>query len=523
MLASFFAFATPVLRSLVVRTLIHVLRWVYTPLDDLLKRLGKSPGIPIPNPTSSYWAQPASPLAQRNSDPSVALPDEADIVIIGSGITGTSFAREILDRSAGNHVQGEPLRIVMLEARDACSGATARNGGHITPVLYQDYVGLKEKHGKDMAVKIIRFRLSHLTQLLAVAKEENLLDDSQCRQVDSFDVFHDKNLFRQAKSWLREYQEDLPEESANYKVYESPEQQCSFQNPLLAVSPHLLASVHPYRLVTGVLARLLNSYQTNFELFTNTPCTDIKASDSDLDHYVVETPRGCIRARHVVHATNGWASHLLPGMRGKIFPARGVMTAQVPREGLGCVSSASSQELKEPKQLPPARSWTGTRSFVFYPGSSVGVYDYLTQQLPSGSCASSSYPPPNGELMLGGGFSHAVVADVGNANDSQWNPTVSDYLRQALGTYFSVKRNGEKEEREEVKATLTDWTPSGEWIAAGYTGEGMVHAWMSGKALASMVLGQEGETEPWFPEVFRVTEERWRNASFEGFVGSYIG
>jgi hypothetical protein len=166
-------------------------------------------------------------------------------VIIGSGITGTSFARAILGHNSGNDVQGKPLKIIMLEARDTCSGATGRfveffhpffqthivvkelterirNGGHITPVLYSDYIGLKETYGKEMAKQIIRFRLSHLQELLTVAKEENLLDDSQCRQVEAFDVFHDTGLFRKALSWLREYQTDLPEESLHFKVYESP-------------------------------------------------------------------------------------------------------------------------------------------------------------------------------------------------------------------------------------------------------------------------------------------------------------
>jgi glycine/D-amino acid oxidase-like deaminating enzyme len=285
----------------------------------------------------------------------------------------------------------------------------------------------------------------------------------------------------------------------------------------------------------------------SFDLFTHTPCTDVKTSDEDdLDQYIVETPRGAIRARHIVHATNGWVSHLLPGMRGKVFPARGVMTAQIPRGGLGDVPEAGynkreeSEEPKEAMSTTNRASWTGTRSFVFYPSTSVGVYDYLTQQLPSGGSSRSSYPSPNGELMLGGGFAHGAVADIGNADDSECSPAVGEYVRQALGSYFSVKRNGEKEGKDEVKATWSGilgisaderpWvgripvsitargrqTASGEWIAAGYTGEGMVHAWMSGKALGHMVLGVE--LDSWLPEVFMVTEERWRSAGFESFV-----
>ncbi len=58
----------------------------------------------------------------------------------------------------------------------------------------------------------------------------------------------------------------------------------------------------------------------------------------------------------------------------------------------------------------------------------------------------------------------------------------------------------------------------GEWIAAGYTGEGMVHAWMSGKALACMVQDAEDEMKDWFPEMLRVTEDRWKKANLEEFI-----
>jgi FAD dependent oxidoreductase len=77
--------------------------------------------LPQVNPTSSYWQDPPdADVADYLSADNV--PDTADTVIIGSGITGTSVAHELLDsrRTAG--------RLVMLEARQACSGATGRNG-----------------------------------------------------------------------------------------------------------------------------------------------------------------------------------------------------------------------------------------------------------------------------------------------------------------------------------------------------------------------------------------------------------
>src|ERR1700730_14450779 len=84
--------------------------------QGVAKRLQVSPGIPVPNPTLSFWTIPNSPIAKHLSD----LPSHADIIILGSGITGTSFARTVLDHGSN------PLQIVMLDARDACSGASGR-------------------------------------------------------------------------------------------------------------------------------------------------------------------------------------------------------------------------------------------------------------------------------------------------------------------------------------------------------------------------------------------------------------
>ena len=66
----------------------------------------------------------------------------------------------------------------------------------------------------------MRFRLSHFPDIFAAATEENLLEDSQCRQVQAFDVYHDSALFQSAKTDLATYRGDLPIESRNYKCYE---------------------------------------------------------------------------------------------------------------------------------------------------------------------------------------------------------------------------------------------------------------------------------------------------------------
>jgi hypothetical protein len=70
-------------------------------------------------------------------------------------------------------------------------------------------------------------------------------------------------------------------------------------------------------------------------------------------------------------------------------------------------------------------------------------------------------------------------------------------------------------------------TAPGEWIAAGYSGEGMVHAWLSSKDVALMLLGEDlTEVKTWFPEMFSVTrvmEDRVKTAKRTFKPGIMLG
>lgn len=57
------------------------------------------------------------------------LPNHADVVVVGSGITGASVAHHLLrHHDEDGKKENEKLNVVMLEAREACWGATGRVG-----------------------------------------------------------------------------------------------------------------------------------------------------------------------------------------------------------------------------------------------------------------------------------------------------------------------------------------------------------------------------------------------------------
>jgi hypothetical protein len=77
--------------------------------------------LPSPNPTSSLWH--VNPVLQGHRT-TETLPSYAEYIIVGSGITGTSALRYLVE-------SGVSSQILMLEAREACWGATGRVSPHI--------------------------------------------------------------------------------------------------------------------------------------------------------------------------------------------------------------------------------------------------------------------------------------------------------------------------------------------------------------------------------------------------------
>jgi glycine/D-amino acid oxidase-like deaminating enzyme len=68
-----------------------------------------------------YWLDTAPALPDRSGK---GLPDEADVVVIGGGLTGLSTAY---------HAARKGARVVLVEKGKVGSGASGRNGSHCSP------------------------------------------------------------------------------------------------------------------------------------------------------------------------------------------------------------------------------------------------------------------------------------------------------------------------------------------------------------------------------------------------------
>lgn len=184
--------------------------------QQAITRIFSDPGIPHTKPTSPFWLrQPHPQLSGCQSD---TFPTEADVVIIGSGITGASIARTLLQDRISQDGNQEHPSVVMVEARDICSGATGRNGGHILETG-EAFAGMADSIGVEAAKKILKFRLSHLNEMLNIADQWGLTDECQARRVQFLGVYFDENPWKEGLKRFSRFKDAMPVESSAWAAY----------------------------------------------------------------------------------------------------------------------------------------------------------------------------------------------------------------------------------------------------------------------------------------------------------------
>jgi hypothetical protein len=199
-----------------LRTAIKTLLDLNRTFEALVSRIHQGASLPYPEPTTSYWLE-NPPFPNLVDIQSAQLPTETDIVIIGSGITGAAIARTLLQQT---NRKNHSINITVLEARDICSGATGRNGGHVKVVPYEAFDALERKFGEERAVALTRFQLRHLEVLREICESEGV-EGAECRGVETVDLFLDDKVFEGACRVVERMETLLPE--CEVKVFQAAE------------------------------------------------------------------------------------------------------------------------------------------------------------------------------------------------------------------------------------------------------------------------------------------------------------
>jgi glycine/D-amino acid oxidase-like deaminating enzyme len=356
--------------------------------------------LPVPNPMPSYWLSQPHPHATLRTTPH--LSPTCDIAIIGSGMAGILTLYHILQTSHRAYLTtGTRMpRVVLIDARDLCSGATARNGGH-AKVKTATLAGLKTAEERNALADYVQRTIYELKRLV---EEEGLVEECEFELRRSFDVFQNEEEFGRVKG---AYDEGVREGEAWTKGRsvmgaEHVQQVTSIKGAVGAFTSEV-ASFWPYKLVTGILGVLIQRYggeegdaDAVLNVQMNTPVTHLSYSSSPspfqsihtpgtaTNTTTLHTPRGPLDTQKLVLATNAHTASLLPSFSRTIIPCKGMNSHHTPRH-------------------PIHPHLTHTYNIHFAPPTSP------TTTTPTTACPPSvDYlnPRPDSTIVVGGGSSH---------------------------------------------------------------------------------------------------------------------
>ncbi|VUC24910.1 unnamed protein product [Clonostachys rosea] len=440
---------------------------------------GSPPGpFPVPDATLPFWRTDLHQLDTHRS--TAELPQKCDVLIIGSGLSGAATAYHILDNNPS------PPSMVILEARQACSGATARNGGHVKPDLYYRVPQYVRLYGKQAAADMALFEMNHVQAVKDLVEKESI--DCDFVLTRAFDVILDPEL---AKKTKKEFDQLVSEGFPTIKdVWYAPaaaaqaltgvkDAQCAFS--------FTVASLWPYKLVTHLLSLAV---KRGVNLQTHTPVTSVSETQDAHGYWLVTTPRGVIKAKKIIFATNGYTAGIVPQFREKIIPVRGICSRIAVPTG------------KEAPSLP---------------------FSYSVRHNDKG--ADYQITRPDGSIIVGGGrpaYWHKGNEWYNIHDDSQMiRPAVSYFNGLMQRTYRGWEDSGAAVDKiwTGILGYTNDLVPyagavpakGGQFICAGFNGHGMPAILLTSKGIAKMIREGCAFEETGVPRPFKVTAARLQN------------
>lgn len=449
--------------------------------QTLVARLGAETSLPIgmPEVAVPYWQKDGHPLAGHGArDP---LPAEADVVIVGAGLTGASAAHRLAAEA-----KAKGLRVIVLEAGDPATQASGRNGGnfHLLPENYVgQYRGLPGERAKllrrldpsispadaaalgdKQAKAILRLSAVNRARLLHLVESEGIdADLAPNGAVRAARSAAEEAVIREEAEYVRAQGHDVRPMSAGEvdAALGLPEGTSAHGGRFSALD----GNYHPLKYVIGVLNAAMDK---GVRLFTRTP---VEKLERDGRGWSVTTARGKVRAGRVILATNAFTSALAPQLAEiRAFRSQIQVTEHV------------------------AESWQG-RLLTADSGDLYGHH-------PNGERYRGADGVSRAPLLIGGGKDAPTNADPRRVPRSRRTHELLRAKRDAL--HPELKRVPPAREWAGPTGFTPDFLPAigelepGLIVAAGFNGYGGVYTQAAGLAAAEIAL--TGRAPDWAPQ-----------------------
>jgi len=390
----------------------------------------------------SYWLQQVrcDPLLDHRS--TEQLPEQADTVIIGSGLSGTLIAK--------HHLETWPDRsVVIVEAREFCSGATGRNAGHCKPDQWRHFAKFEKAYGQEQAIKIMNNEATTWRALVAYVRENNV--DCDLWIGDTLDVPIDEEVAKVAKEMFERYK-NLGGKVDHIKVTHDPAEASKISRIKNAKACYAwsASTLQPWKLAAHIMR---SNLVKGANLQTHTLANSVIPDPSGTRRWIVQTERGNIACDTVVHATNAYSAALEPSLQGIITPKPHICN----------------------KVVPP-RSWSGSKAIQ----NSYGVL------LPDGGLFSiNPRSSADGVVMFGG-------SNPGQKELDRW---VESHPEHCIDDSLSMIESVTSHIRKFVETNFEGWKDAtfGPGEGFDYSWSGIVGLSVDGVPFVGELPGKEGQ------------------------------
>jgi len=288
--------------------------------------------------------------------PALAGDVEADVAIVGAGLTGLWIAWYLLQRDPG-------LRVVLIEREVAGFGASGRNGGWCSALFPQSTAGLERRHGRDAAVRMRRAMVDTVDEVARAAAEAGIAFD----YAKGGTVAFARNAAQLAAAraeveQARSYGVDALELWGAERVRAAGTRRGT--HALGAVFDPACARIHPAKLVRGLARAVEHRGATIHERTEVLEWSGRGAGTAG--GASVRTDRGVVRADRVVIATEGYAPTARQTHR-RVLPMYSLMiaTEPLPESVWDEIGIAHGQTFTDQRHLIVYGQRTADDRFVF--------------------------------------------------------------------------------------------------------------------------------------------------------------
>ena len=445
--------------------------------------------FPVDDPTVPYWHSEEDEFRNIRSTPD--LPQETDILIIGGGYAGAATAYwtyKLSEEEEGEGKEGKtPPKILLVESRYIASGATGRNGGHLKPDYYREYLKFEKDLGMEQAASIGNFEYDHIAALKKAFEDEKI--DCDLVLTRACNVHLTENAVNGCLKAM-----DALKKNPYSKVLNDIQVQTGKNAQITSICENSSVSLTftaghlwPYKMVKGFLKF---GIKRGLNIQTYTTVIDIKKLNED-NGFIVKTNRGDIKCKKVVLATNAYTATLAPEFEDKIVPVKGTCS-----------------HIKV----------TNKHKFAPYLSNTYGIcrdfsnHEYLINR-------------PDGGVIVGGAKPFYLKDKdewYKNADDSKVFPKhneIKDFYKSFMQKNFYTWKDYETEVDYLWTGILGYSVDALPWIGeipncknkyllGGFHGHGMPRIFLSAKAIAEMMLKNIPVTETNIPKPFMLTSDR---------------